>query len=451
MYLEEYFSKNERAIQNDYFEFLRFASISSENEKKEEVKRCANWLQKLLEKRGFSVRRFETERHPVLLASSPPVPGAPTLLFYHHYDVQPVDPEEEWISPPFNPQSRDGVVFARGAQDNKGQCFYTLSALFALLEKEGSFPINIKILIEGEEEMGSHSLTDLLKENPEPFAADYVVIVDVGMKNRDTPALTLGARGLVAMEMTLKGSNTDLHSGVHGGIAYNPLQALCEIIASTKDAATGKILIPGFYDNIQEYSDDELSCLNFSFDEKNYEETFFCAPIGGEGAFSPLQRNWLRPTLEVNGLWGGYTGTGFKTVIPKEAHCKLSARLVPGQKAEDIAQKIENFFRSQLKRGFFLDFTKLPGDGEAVSCSPNTPFVRTFRDAIFDTFGKEPALVLAGASIPISDLLQATSGGELVFFGLGLDEDQIHAPNEHFDWERFKKGFLTIGRLVSLF
>lgn len=349
-----------------FFEFLSIPSISSEPEYAPEVRRCALWVQNYLKEIGFETELWETERHPILFAQKIVDPKLPTLLIYNHYDVQPVDPLELWTSKPFEPALKNDIVYARGAQDNKGQCFYVLEALRALKDR---FPINIKLCIEGEEECGSNSLHQILPSKKQQLQADYVAIVDLGIPNPHTPAITLGTRGLVTFDLKVIGSNGDMHSGMQGGVAFNPIHALVHLLdqARNKD---GSIAIPGFYDGIQSITLEEKASIDFSFDAAGYEKNFRTKPTGGETAYTPLERLWLRPTLEVNGINGGYSGAGFKTVIPAEATAKLSCRLVPGQDPSRIADLVVAYFTKNAPPGTQVVMHAHPGRGEATRASP---------------------------------------------------------------------------------
>lgn len=427
-----------------FFEFLSIPSISSEPEYAPEVRRCALWVQNYLKEIGFETELWETERHPILFAQKIVDPKLPTLLIYNHYDVQPVDPLELWTSKPFEPALKNDIVYARGAQDNKGQCFYVLEALRALKDR---FPINIKLCIEGEEECGSNSLHQILPSKKQQLQADYVAIVDLGIPNPHTPAITLGTRGLVTFDLKVIGSNGDMHSGMQGGVAFNPIHALVHLLdqARNKD---GSIAIPGFYDGIQSITLEEKASIDFSFDAAGYEKNFRTKPTGGETAYTPLERLWLRPTLEVNGINGGYSGAGFKTVIPAEATAKLSCRLVPGQDPSRIADLVVAYFTKNAPPGTQVVMHAHPGRGEATRASPHSKGVKAFADAYSTVFKSPCKFILEGASIPIIPELVKASGAEPILMGLGLMTDQIHAPNEHFGVDRLKKGSEIIQKAI---
>lgn len=448
--LKKIYEHSKEDILKDFFTFLRFQSVSSEPSFKEQIHACSTWVSNYLKKIGFSVEIWPTNGHPTIFATYDQAgPKQPTLLIYNHYDVQPVDPIDQWNSPPFEPTIRKGQVFARGAQDNKGQCFYVLLALKTLMERDGKFPINLKLCIEGEEECGSNGLAQLLVERQKEFKADYLAIVDLGMRNEKTPAVTLGVRGIVTMDVEVSGTHTDLHSGSHGGIAYNPIHALIKLLASARDDS-GKITIPGFYDYITPLSEAEKQRLSLAFDPHEYESDFGAKPTGGETAFSPRERNWTRPTLEVNGINGGYAGTGFKTVIPSKAIAKVSCRLVPNQDPKHIGELVSNFFESRAPQGTKVAVHVHEGGGTAVRVSTDSKAAKAFSKAYEEVFHTKCEWQYSGASIPIVAALAKACGGEVVMVGLGLSSDCIHAPNEHFGLDRIENGFLATVRAIEL-
>lgn len=440
----------EEAIQ-EYFQFLRFESISSEPAYRDQVLACAEWVSSYLKNIGFEVEFWPTSGYPTIFAKHTKAgPEQPTLMIYNHYDVQPIDPIDLWKTPPFEPTEKNGVVYARGAQDNKGQCFYVLLALKALIEKnEGLLPINVQLCIEGEEECGSTGLSSILEERKEELKSDYLAVVDLGMPNAKTPAVTLGVRGLVSMDVEVNCSNTDLHSGSHGGIAFNPIHALIKLLDSLRDDS-GEILIPGFYDDVIEMSPEEKAHIATDFDAKLYESKFGTKPTGGEIAYSPIERNWFRPTLEINGINGGYTGTGFKTVIPAKATAKVSCRLVPNQDPNVIGNLVANFLKKRAPEGTKVTVHLHSGVGKALRASADSPVAKAFSTAYEEIFHTPCNQQFSGASIPIIAELAVVSEAAVVLVGLGLDEDNIHAPNEHFSLDRIENGFLSIARVIQL-
>lgn len=448
--LSQRYEEKRAEIVSDYLTFLRFASISSEAEFRKPLLDCLAWLKKYLESMPLKVEAWQTEGHPILFASYDGAgPDKPTLLIYNHYDVQPVDPLSEWTSPPFEPTIRKGEVYARGAEDNKGQCFYVIQALKALFDRDSELPLNIKLCIEGEEEIGSAGLANILPKKAKSLAADYLLIVDVGIQNMESPSVSLGVRGIVTMEVSCQGSSTDMHSGMNGGIVYNPIHALVEILSKLRDPK-GKVTVPHFYDHIEPISPKELQALDMSLNLEQFKETFDAETSGGEKGLSPLERAWLRPTLEINGITGGYSGPGFKTVIPAVASAKISCRLVPNQDPMTIGQQICSHISSLAPQGIKVTTRILPGIGAAVRVSPTSALVDALASAFTEVFKRPCARILAGGSIPIAAKLQQASGAQIILIGLGLPGDCVHAPNEHFGLDRLEKGHLIIARAIEL-
>lgn len=438
------FQDQEKALEEQFFEFLRYPSISADAAFRPELKACSQWVEKFLKESGFTVQMWNTHDVPVIYAENCKAgPECPTLLIYNHYDVQPVDPIDLWESKPFTPTRKGNSIVARGAQDNKGQCFYVLSSLRALFQQSGKFPINIKLIIEGEEESGSKSLPKIIQEKKKELKADYLLVVDVGMQNATTPAITLGTRGMACFTVEVTSSHSDLHSGVHGGMVYNPLHAMVEILGSMRDQ-NGRVTIPGFYEQVQAPSHDELQYISLAFDQKEFAEEFGCLPTGGERGYSPLERSWLRPTLEINGITGGYGGPGSKTVIPAKAIAKLSCRLVPNQDPHIIAERIKLYIESKAAPGYHVSCQIHEGMGKPVRTSPHSAIVKALTSACEKVYHKKAAYIYEGASIPIISELAAASEAEVAFFGLGLASDKIHAPNENFGWDRIQNGFVIM-------
>lgn len=448
--MHQWIDTNRPVWMEEFMTFLRFPSISSEMQFNPAMKECADWLMRYLKNLDFKIELWPTKGHPVIYASNNEAgPDKPTLLIYNHYDVQPVDPLEQWQTPPFQPELRKGEIYARGAQDNKGQCFYTLQSLKMIRELTGSFPINIKLCIEGEEEIGSTGLAAILMQKKEALQADYLAIVDLGIQNAARPALTLGIRGIVTLDVEVQGSSTDLHSGSHGGIVPNPIHALVKLLASLRDDR-GEITIAGFYDEVNTISLQERSAVSFDFDVDEYYQQTGAAPTGGEMSYAVLERAWLRPTLEINGICGGYTGTGFKTVIPAKAMAKISCRLVPDQQPAEIGKKIADYLNKNAPLGIEVKVDVHSGQGKAVRVSPHAKVVKAFSLAFEEVFKVKCTYIYEGASIPIAAELAAVSGGETILLGLGLTTDQIHAPNEHFGVDRLEKGILIMARALML-
>lgn len=436
---------------DEFLEFLKIPSVSSEPSYRDEVLKCSRWVSNFLLNAGLDVEYWESPfGYPVVFASWLKA-GAdkPTVLIYNHYDVQPVDPLEKWTSAPFEPRVSGENIFARGAQDNKGQCYYVMAAVRFMLEKYGELPVNLKLVIEGEEETGSVAISKLLEVKAEKLKADHLFVVDVGFEKKDEPAITLGLRGNIALSLEATGSKTDLHSGMFGGIAYNPNRALVELLASAYDKRTGKIAIPGFYEDVVSPDQEFLSALDFSLDIKTLEREQGIRPGGGELGAAPLESNWLNPTLEICGIGGGYTGPGFKTVIPATSVAKVSCRLVPNQDPEKITELVANYFREKTPEGIKLIVTTRKG-GPAVRTSVKSKVVQAAAKAFAEVNNKECKFILCGASIPVVADLAKVSGSEVVLIGYGLPDDLIHAPNENFSIDRLAKGFATIGRMLEI-
>lgn len=448
--LREVYQENQTGFLEEFFTFLKFPSISSDPAFSKDVLLCAEWLVSYIKSIGFSVELWEQKgHHPVIFAAwNGAGSDAPTLLIYNHYDVQPVDPLELWHSPPFEPVVREGVIYARGAQDNKGQCFYVLQALKILMAKNKTLPLNIKLCIEGEEECGSAGLMRLLPEKAQQLQADYLAVVDLGIKSATEPALTLGIRGVLTMEVEVTGSKMDLHSGSHGGIVYNPIHALVEILGQLRDPE-GKIAIPGFYDGIEVHSAAEMEKLSMEFDAEQYENTFGAKATGGESALPPLERNWLRPTIEINGICGGYTGLGFKTVIPAKAFAKISCRLVPHQDPQEIGEKIARYLEQKAPPGVAVQVKLSKGHGPAVRTRSDSHLAQAFASAFEEVYAQKCHFIFEGASIPIAAALALASHSDPILLGVGLADDAIHAPNEHFSIDRLEKGCLMIARGIE--
>jgi len=449
--LKSYFNTHREFILEDYFTFLKFKSISTEKEFESDLIACAHWLKDNVANIGFKTQLWETSGHPTIYAENLNAgPEKPTILIYNHYDVQPVDPIDLWDTPPFEPTFKDNKIYARGAQDNKGQCMYVFQALKAMMKLNGTLPINIKWVIEGEEEAGSKGLSSILKDKREQLKADYLAIADLGIPSNTTPSVTLGVRGIITMDVEATGSNTDLHSGTHGGRAYNPIHALVEVLSKLRDS-NGKILVPGFYDSVAPLTENDRDHISFEFDEEHYSKTFGIPATGGEKNFAPLERSTIRPTVEINGINGGYSGDGFKTVIPAKASAKVSCRMVPHQDPMTIGKSIALYLESLAPEGIAINVKIHSGMGGAVRANPSSKVVQAYSKAYTQVFGTPCTFSFEGGSIPIITELSNACGGEIVLMGMGLDDDQIHAPNERFGLDRFERGFqVTILALEAL-
>lgn len=445
--LKKWYKNHSAQIEQDYFSFLKIPSVSTDPSYKKHIYEAASWVENYLKRIGLKTEIWKTNFHPVVFASHHAGPSRPTVLIYHHYDVQPVDPIDKWKSPPFEPTLRDGKVYARGASDNKGQCFYTLTALKALFELCKKVDLNIKVFVEGEEECGSRGALEVLKTHQKDLKADHILIVDGGIPGAGRPAITLGLRGIVALEVICRNSSIDLHSGIHGGIVLNPNRALVEMLSKLWDKK-GKIAIPGFYNDVAKPTAKELKAIEKIVDEKYLRKQFGVKAFRGEGGYSLWESNTIRPTLEINGISGGYTGTGFKTVIPSMAIAKISCRIVPHQDPEKVARSIANYLKKIAPKGLEIEATWDHG-GKSVRSSPDTEISHVCSDAYSEVFGKPCGKIFCGASVPLVADLARASKGDAVIIGVSLDSDDFHAPNEHFGLDQLQQGFLTISRILG--
>ncbi len=404
---------------------------------------CAEAVKKsLLQAGAGKATIFETKGHPVVYGEKIEDPAKPTILVYGHYDVQPPDPLELWKSAPFEPLLKDGKIFARGSADDKGQFFMHIKAL-EVMKEQGSLPCNIKFIIEGEEEIGSPNLGTFVQTHKDLLKADVILISDTSMISLNTPSIDTGVRGLAYIQVEVTGPNRDLHSGVYGGAVANPITILAQMIASCHDE-NNHISIPGFYDDVLVASPEERKMLaQAPFDEKEYEDDLGLKSLWGEKGFSTNERTGIRPTLEVNGIWGGYQGEGSKTVLPSRAFAKISARLVPNQTSGKITSLLLNYFKRIAPEAVRVNAFDLHG-GEPYLTPLDSKAYRAAEKAIESTFGKKPVPVRGGGSIPICSLLEKELGIKIVFLGFGLDSDNLHSPNEKFDIANFYKGIETI-------
>jgi acetylornithine deacetylase/succinyl-diaminopimelate desuccinylase-like protein len=423
--------------------FLAIPSISALPEHKDDVRRCAEWTADEMRRIGMhNVRLEETPGHPIVYGEWLGAPGAPTILFYGHYDVQPVDPLDLWESPPFEATVRDGEIYARGAVDDKGQVFMHFKAIEAHMKQNGKLPVNMKILLEGEEEVGSANLDDFVKANKELLSADVVVISDSPMFDRGVPSICYGLRGLAYMQIDLRGTKSDLHSGSFGGAVANPNMVLAQMLAQMKDRG-GRVKVPGFYDDVRELTQEERDqWKRLPFNEKRFAKELGAPRLFGESGYSTLERIWARPTLEVNGMCGGFTGEGAKTVIPAVAMAKVSMRLVPDQDPDRIAQLFEDYVKKIAPKTVEVKVTKMHG-GKPWMAAFDNPFVQAAGRAIEKGFGKEPVFNREGGSIPVVATFQEILGLPSVLFGVGLPDQNAHAPNEKLDLQNFHDGIIA--------
>ena len=431
---------NQKTYLDELFEFLRIPSVSTQPEHDDDVKAAAEWLAGKMTAAGLeNVRVIKTDKHPLVYGDWLHAEGQPTVLVYGHYDVQPAEPFELWESPPFEPTVRDDFIFARGASDDKGQAYVHVKAVEALLQANGRLPVNVKFIIEGEEESGGASLSAFIPENKELLTADVALVSDTGMPRAGLPAITYGLRGMCYILMDIKGPRRDLHSGSFGGAVNNPLNVLGHIIAKLKDE-NGKILIPGFYDKVRPLSDEERDLIaQFPFDEAAWKAEMGAPEAWGEPEFSIVERLGARPTLDVHGIIGGYTGPGAKTVLPSTVHAKISMRLVPDQDPKEIAKLFTNYINDITPPSVTVEVTVRGGAPASIS-DLNNPAMEAVETALEQAFGTKPVFMREGGSIPVVGEFQEHLGLETILMGFGLPSDQIHAPNESFYMPNYFKG-----------
>ncbi len=431
-------------------QLLRIPSISTLPEHRGDVRRAAAFLAAELTRIGMEHVELvdvpgSATGHPLVLADWLHAPGASTVLCYGHYDVQPADPLEEWLSPPFEPEERDGNLYARGAVDDKGQMYMHLKALAALFAANaGRLPLNVRVVLEGEEEVGGESIAAFIRQHPQRLQADFALISDTEMFAPELPTLCVGLRGMIYTEVEVRGARTDLHSGMYGGAAPNPFFALAQIIAQLKDA-DGRILIPGIYDGLKPPSADELAAWQrLPFDEARYLADEIGSPaLTGEPGYSVMERTWARPTLEVHGIPGGFTGTGAKTVIPARATAKISMRLVPPMDPAETFARFKQFVESLTPHGVTVE-ARLIHAGEPAVIGTDNPYIRAAAAALSAVWGTEPVFIRSGGSIPVVGDFERGLGIPSVMMGFGLPDDNLHAPNEKFHIANFHRGIETL-------
>ncbi len=434
--------------------YLAIPSISALPEHAEDVKRCAEWTREELIRVGLgNVRLFDTPGHPVVYGDWLHADGAPTILFYGHYDVQPVDPLDEWESPPFEATVREGELYARGAADDKGQIFMHFKAIEAVMKQDNRLPVNLKVVLEGEEEVGSEHLDGFIRDHQAELGADVVVISDSPMFDRGVPSICYGLRGLTYFQVDLRGTTSDLHSGSFGGAVANPAFVLAQFLGQMKDRG-GRVKIPGFYDDVRALTDAERAeFAKLPFNERRYRNALGARKLAGETGFTTLERVWARPTFEVNGLKSGFTGDGAKTVIPAVAMAKVSMRLVPDQDPDKIADLFEAHAKKVAPKTVELSLTRMHSGKPWMTAFDNR-FVKAAGRAIERGFGRRPVFNREGGSIPVVSTFQEVLGLPSVLFGVGLPDENAHAPNEKLDLSNFHSGIIAsavlydeIGRL----
>jgi acetylornithine deacetylase/succinyl-diaminopimelate desuccinylase-like protein len=440
---KDYQEKNKDRFLDEMLDLLRIPSVSAKSEHREDMRRCAEAVrERLLQAGADKAEVMETAGHPVVYGEKIVDASKPTVLVYGHYDVQPAEPLELWNAPPFEPTIKDGKIYARGSADDKGQFYMHVKALETLV-KTGTLENNIKFLIEGEEEVGSPNLGTFVAQHKELLKADVILISDSAMLSMEHPSLDIGVRGLSYIEVEITGPNRDLHSGIYGGAVANPITILAKMIASCHDAQN-RITIPGFYDDVVEATGAERALMaKAPFNETEYKEDLGVQQLWGETGYTTAERTGIRPTLEVNGIWGGYTGEGAKTVLPSKATAKISARLVPNQSSQKITNILLSHFRKIAPPAVSVNAFEHHG-GEAYMTPINSTAYKAAAKAIAATFGKEPIPVRGGGSIPICSILERELGIKIVFMGFGLDSDNLHSPNEKYNIENYYKGIETI-------
>jgi acetylornithine deacetylase/succinyl-diaminopimelate desuccinylase-like protein len=448
--IDAYIKSNEDRFLNELLDLLRIPSVSADPKYKADVARCAEAVKQRMEEAGLDkVEVCPTAGHPIVYGEKIVDPAKPTVLVYGHYDVQPPDPLELWHSGPFEPVIKDGMIYARGSADDKGQFYMHVKAIETMM-KSGGLPCNVKVMIEGEEEVGSDNLGTFVSNNREKLKADVVLISDTAMIANDVPSINTGLRGLSYVEVEVTGPDRDLHSGVYGGAVANPINALCEMIASLHDADR-KVNIPGFYDDVVELSAAERKALaEAPFDEAAYMKDLKIKAVRGEKGYTTEERSSIRPTLDVNGIWGGYIGEGAKTVLPSKASAKLSMRLVPNQKSAQITKLFQAHFEKIAPPGVTV-VVKPHHGGEAAVTPIDSPAYLAASKAMEETFGKKPIPTRGGGSIPIVALFEQELGLKTVLFGFGLDSDNIHSPNEKYGVFNYFQGIRSIPRFFHHF
>ena len=444
--VEKYLDSAKESQLEDLKQWLRIPSVSADPARKADVAKAAQWVFDRLSQLGLQTELIPTKTHPLVLASTPPVPGKPVVLVYGHYDVQPPDPLDQWTTPAFEPDVRNGNIYARGATDDKGQALTYIQSVAAWIKSGQTLPLQIKFLIEGEEEVGSEALAEYLKEHAAKLACDVIVISDNSQYAKGEPAITYGLRGIAYFEVWAYGPKQDLHSGVFGGSVTNPAIALSRLIAALHDS-NGKVQLPGFYDCVVPLKDSERArWAALNFDDSKMAKQLGVSALAGEAGYSTLERRWARPTCDVHGLMGGYQGEGGKTIIPACAGAKVSFRLVPNQDPATVAKQFQEFVANFKQPGIRFEVKDLHG-GPGVVIDPDSPFMKAGERAVTSAFGKSPVLMREGGSIPIvADMVQRTQAAVLLL-GWGLDDDNAHSPNEKFAVEDYYRGIRASAHL----
>ncbi len=437
---ESYLAEHEERLVDDLCEFLRIPSISALPAHDADVARAADWVAERLRQAGVpEVTLLPTGRNSVVYGHWHVADDQPTALIYGHYDVQPPDPLDLWKSPPFAPEIRAGRIYARGASDDKGNVFAPLAALEALVRTGGAPPINLKFFVEGEEEIGSPSMPAFLRQERERLACDFVISADGGMYGPDDPSLTVASKGIAACQVDLRTNRTDLHSGSYGAIAPNAVQAMIQL-AATFHTPEGRVAVEGFYDRVRDLTPaerEEIAAV--PFDREGFLAKLWAPALWGEPGYSELERRWARPTLDLNGVWGGFAGEGTKTVTPCEAHVKITCRLVPDQDPEEIVGLIEQHVERHCPAGARATVQRFPGSARPFAIRHDHPALEPARRVLRELYGKEPLVVRTGGTIPVAELFQQTVGADMIFFAWGMPDSQVHAPNESMRLEDLRR------------
>lgn len=440
----QYLTENRQQLLNKLNKFLSIPSVSTDSIHKEDISKAAGFLETYLNEIGFDkVEQQETGGHPLVYAEyNQAGSDAPTVLFYGHYDVQPVDPIDQWKSDPFQPEVRDGRLYARGASDDKGQVFMHLAVFEALMKTDGKLPLNVKVCIEGEEEIGSENLYNILQEKKEQFAADFAVISDSGMVAENQPTILYGLKGFTGIEINVTGPDHDLHSGMYGGAIRNPIMALTHILASMKNEEE-VITVDGFYDDVEPLTDHERELIK-QVEGEDYRKSAGVPDTASEKGYTAKEHTMGRPTFEINGMYGGYQGEGTKTIIPSTATAKITCRLVPGQDPEHVQQLLEKHIQNAAPSGITVDVQKEKLSAKAYKVEPDNPLIKKAAESYTKAFGKETVYVRMGGSIPVVEWIENIYKMPIVLLGFGTPDDRLHSPNESFPLDSFDKGMETL-------
>ena len=447
-HVDAYLESHRQQFEEQLKALIRIPSISAQPDHDADTRRAATFIRDDLASMGLEPELIETKKHPLIYAEWLHAKGKPTILVYGHYDVQPPEPLEPWLSPPFEPTVRDGNLYARGATDDKGQMFTHLKAVEAWLKTAGSLPVNVKFLIEGEEEVGGASLEAYVPENKRKLACDFAVISDSSQFGPGQPAITYGLKGLAYFELLVQGANRDLHSGTYGGAVANPLNALATILASLK-GSDGKIQIAGFYDSVRPLDDwERAEFAKLAFSEKDFQADLHVKSLEGEAGYTTLERKWARPTCDINGIFGGYAGPGPKTVLPCKGGAKLSFRLVPDQDPKTVERQFRDHVARTCPPGVTYEIISHHG-APAVLVNVETPGVKAAVRAIETSFGTPPVLIREGGSIPVVGLIKQHLGVDTLLLGWGQNDDNLHGPNEKFSLADFHRGIKSSAHLLA--